>query len=238
MGLAAAINDVLHAQLNCHVAWLPLSNTFALGDYGVFSNGVFTKLGNVSGFGIGPLPAQDGPAVKLDFVSSSTQVRNLVGQAEVDVIPEGALDAKIKFVFDKAGSFLLRAPAVKVRELEDVDRVMRALREKVDWRRSYKLVAKVWRAENATLLSTIASNTELTIGGSVPALKKFALGDVSADLNVAANRQLGLELMGATGVVGLGLIKQRLFGGIGEEAPARPGPVTESVADPQPPDDV
>ncbi|HEX6242643.1 MAG TPA: hypothetical protein VFZ61_17135 [Polyangiales bacterium] len=214
MGLANEIAAVLRRQLKCHVAWLPIANTFALGDYGVFSHGVFTKLGNVQDLKVSFREATS-PAAKIDFISDETKVMNLVGDVAVDVIPEVAVNAKIKVEFQKANAFLLRAKTVKVHEIQNVAQAMQALRDHPSWRRAYKLVAKVWIAERAALLTTTAANTSVTLAGSVPALKQFGLGDVSAELRVGTTRELGLQILGTTGVVGLGLVKHKIVGGAG-----------------------
>ena len=68
MSLARNAARVIRQQLRAHVAWLPLGNNFDLGDFGVFSGGVFVRLGNIA---VHPLreplrpagpPAQRGPA--------------------------------------------------------------------------------------------------------------------------------------------------------------------------------
>ncbi|RYZ09222.1 MAG: hypothetical protein EOO73_05535 [Myxococcales bacterium] len=214
MGIATEMNDVLRKQLSCHVAWLPISNTFALGDYGVFSQGVFTKLGTAADFGV-KFDTKEGPPVKLDFSSKDTTVTSFAGAVKVDVIPEGVLDGKIKIEFQKEGSFLLKAAQVRVTEIQNVLSMMNELQQTPGWRGSYKVVAKVWRAENAALLSSLSGGTEITLAGDVPSLNKFKLGEVSADLRTGKNRELGLELMGASGVIGLGLVRRKFFGDVG-----------------------
>ena len=202
MGLAEQMNQSLHEQLNCHLAWLPIANTFALGDYGVFSRGVFTKMGSVSEFGAGFTP-QDSGAVKLNFASAGTTVVNLLGDVAVDVLPAGALNAKIKLSFKSANSFLLKAGKVTVSEIQDLRKLMNQLKDRPDWRRSYKVVAKVWRARDAALLAAAEPSTEVTLGGDVPSLEQFGLGNVSASLRVGKNKELSVELVGKSGVIGL-----------------------------------
>jgi hypothetical protein len=214
MGLANEIARVLKEQLQCHVAWVPISNTFTLGDYGVFSHGVFTKLGRIDEFGVSFDEKMAAPA-RIDFVSDDTKVTNLVGDVEVDVLPELAVNAKVKIAFKNEHAFVLRAKSVSVHEAQNVAQVMRRLEQHEYWRRSYKVVAKLWEAQRAVLLSTIAADTTVTVGGSVPALKEFNVGDLSATLRVSQTRELGLQILGASGAIGLGLVQNELFGGVG-----------------------
>jgi hypothetical protein len=212
MGLADDLNRALHDNLKCHVAWLPISNTFDLGDYGVIANGVFTKVGNVRELGA-TFEVDESPAAKLDFASADTRTTHLVASAEVDIIPEGAIDAKTKLSFPRATSFLLRAADVRLRAVRTVGTLLSTIAKHKDWRVSYKLVWQTWVARNAALLSTRTAGTEVTVTGDVPALRRFHLGDVSADLRLASNQELGLSLVGASGVIGLGLVKLRFLVG-------------------------
>jgi hypothetical protein len=214
MGLAEDMNRALHQQLNCHLAWLPIANTFALGDYGVISRGVFTKLGSVSDFGVAFKPAA-GPVVKLDFASKETKVTTFAGGVEVDVLSDEDIDVKVKIEFEKASSFLIKAAKVQVKEIQDLLSMMNELQQRPGWQRSFKVVAKVWHAENAALFSTLADKTALTVSGDAPSLRKFQLGDVSADLRTSKDRELGLELVGKSGVIGLGLAQRKFFGDVG-----------------------
>jgi hypothetical protein len=223
MGLAEDINRVLHQQLNCHVAWLPISNTFALGDYGVISRGVFTKLGAVSDFNV-KFKVGVGPVVKLDFASKETTVTTSAGGVAVDVFSDEDIDVKVKIEFEKANSFLVKAAKVQVSEIQDVLSMMNDLQPLPGWRRSFKVVAKVWRAENAALFSARADKTALTLSGDAPSLRRFQLGDVSANLRTSKDRELGLELLGQSGVIGLGLAQRKFFGGVDflNDAPLAP----------------
>ena len=214
MGLAEDMNRALHKELNCHLAWLPISNTFALGDYGVFSRGIFTKMGSVADFGLG-FDQATGPDVKLDFASKETAVVNLLGEVAVDVFPQGALNAKIKISFKKESSFLLKAAKVAVSEIQNLQQLMDQLKARPDWRRANKIVAKVWRAQDAALLAASNADTEVTLSGDVPRLQQFQLGKASAELRVGKNKELGAELVGKSGIVGLGLVQRGIFGDVG-----------------------
>jgi hypothetical protein len=47
MGTARDFDDILKRELNIHAAWLPVTNTFRLGDYGIVSDGVLVPMGNI-----------------------------------------------------------------------------------------------------------------------------------------------------------------------------------------------
>jgi hypothetical protein len=233
MGLADDVANVLHNQLKCQVAWLPISNTFALGDYGIISQGVFNKLGNVKEYSAS-MQLAEGPPVKLDFVSDETTVTSFAGNVQVDALPsDPAIDASIKIAFSRQGSFLIKARTVRVSAVENINQVMTFLHDRPGWRDSFKVVTRMWTAENAALLSTIADDTKVVLGAKAPALKKFQLGEVDIGINLSKSRELGLELLGVSGVIGLGLTHRTFFGGLESAAndsdeDVTPGPEQEA----------
>jgi len=51
-GTAKRFSKLLHKEIDVHAAWLPISNTFRVGDYGLISDAVFATLGNIEEFGV------------------------------------------------------------------------------------------------------------------------------------------------------------------------------------------
>jgi hypothetical protein len=47
LGTARLFSSILHHEISAYAAWMPVTNTFRLGDYGVISDGVFVKMGNI-----------------------------------------------------------------------------------------------------------------------------------------------------------------------------------------------
>src|SRR5262245_66667848 len=90
MGTPQKFNDTIQEHLHAHAAWLPITNTYRLGDYGLIADGVFNKIGNIKDdFGV-TCEEGVGPDANLDFVSANTTVVNTVAGAKVDVIAESA----------------------------------------------------------------------------------------------------------------------------------------------------
>ena len=72
MGTPQKFNDIIHEHLHAHAAWLPITNTYRLGDYGLIADGVFNKIGNIKDdFGV-MFEEGAGPNANLDFVSADT----------------------------------------------------------------------------------------------------------------------------------------------------------------------
>jgi hypothetical protein len=209
MGIPNQFNDIIQKHLNVSAAWLPITNNFTLGDYGIISDGVFTKMGNIREFGVSFTQAT-GPDASIDFTSANTTVVKFAAGAQVNVIPSGAIDAKITFKFESEKSFLVKAPVIKITEIQNVNQVATGLRDAKNWERKWKVVYQVYNALDPVIISTIAAGTEVTFSGDTQALQSLRVGNASVE--VGTNKELGLKVLGKAGIIGLGLFKLKLLG--------------------------
>ncbi|WPV67878.1 hypothetical protein [Chitinophaga sp. LS1] len=209
MKIPEAFNDIIKDHLNVNAAWLPITNTFQLGDYGIFSNGVFMQLGNIKEFGI-TYETAEGPDSSINFTSSETSVINFSGDAQVDVIPPTAIDAKVTMKFGRKGSFFVKSPVIQVKVMQNIHQIGTRLKATEGWKRKWKVVHQLYNAQDAAIFSTIAADTDLTFSGDVKALKALNLG--AANINVNTSKEMGLEMHGKAGIIALGLFKLRWLG--------------------------
>ncbi|HMK24994.1 MAG TPA: hypothetical protein VK483_03120 [Chitinophagaceae bacterium] len=210
MGLPKDFNNIIESQLNIFAAWLPLTNIYELGDYGVIADGVFAKMGNIKEFDVEFTP-QTGNESKIDFTSASTSITNFSAGGKVDVIPEGSIDAKVTFKFEKGKSFLIKSPSINITAIGNINQVGEKLMVHPKWQRKFKVVYQTYFAKEAAIMSTINAGTEITFSGDVKALQKLNVGNAS--LNFTSSHKLGLDQQGKEGVIGLGLF-QIVRGGI------------------------
>lgn len=204
MRLAKQFNNIIEKQLNIFAAWLPVTNSYRLGDYGIIEDGVFAKMGNIHEFDV-TITEGAGPETSIDFTSAQTRVTNIAAGVEVNVIPEGAVNAQVKFHFDNASSFVLKSPSISVATIDNINQVGDQLIAHPKWKKKFKVVYQIYFGKEVVLMSTINAGTEITFKGDVNALQKLKLGNV--DVTYSSNSKLGLELKGAAGVIGLGLFQ-------------------------------
>lgn len=207
MGIAKDFNNVVHDQIKVHAAWLPVTNVFQVGDFGVISEGVFARMGNIrSDFGI-DVQTIDGPPAQLDFKSASVRVLRFTAGAEVNAFPEEPLEAKLRVEFGKERSFYLKAQ-LQTTELASVFEAARRLAVLPAWDEGkYKVIAATYTGQNCVILSSRENNTAIEIGGKADALRKLELGGASADFTWTKDSSLGLEIIGRTGVIALKLFQ-------------------------------
>ena len=212
MGTARRFSKVLHSELDVHAAWMPVTNTFAVGDYGVISDGVFVKMGNIKEFGV-PFTTAVGAPAKMRFRSDGTRVTRFVAGAEVPNIPQVDLEASIRIEFSTEDSFYVDAPVLTVESIEDVARVGAALRRTEGWRRKYRVVHSTYTGQGCTIISSRKANSAFELSATANVLRLLELGQAQAGITLSGEEAAGLEVIGATGVVGLRLFKLRLFTG-------------------------
>lgn len=213
MGIAKDFNKLLYDQIKVHAAWLPVTNTFQVGDFGVINEGVFVRMGN-----IGPdfnlvFGSQPGAATKLDFKSDRVRVVRFVGTAEVTVFPGDDVDASLKIEFAKERSYYLKA-GLTVSEMKSVFAAAQQLAAKPGWDAGkYKVVSAVYTGTKCVILSSHKGSAVVEISGKAGALKRLELGAAEAGLSFSSKSGMGLEVLGETGVVGLSLFKVEKGGG-------------------------
>ncbi|GAB2597388.1 hypothetical protein Aab01nite_72930 [Paractinoplanes abujensis] len=212
MGTARKFSKVLHSELDVHAAWLPVTNTFALGDYGVVSDGVFVKMGNIAEYGVTFTPATGAPT-KLRFRSDGTRVTKFLAGAEVPNIPQVDLEASIRIEFSTKDSFYVDAPVLTVESMQDVAEVGAALRKAEGWRRKYRVVSSTYAAQGCTIISSREANTAFELNATANVLHLLELGQAQGGITLSGERAAGLEVIGASGVVGLRLFKLRRLTG-------------------------
>lgn len=211
MGTARLFSKVLHKEIDVHAAWMPATNSFGLGDYGVISDGVFVKMGNIAEYNVSFAKATGKPT-RIKFRSDGTSVRRLVGSAEINDLPDDDIDAKLVIGFTAADSFYIDAQ-LSVEEIANLAQVARALRDTDGWLRKYRVISATYTGHNCTIISSRKANSSVEISGKANALKQLELGKAEVGLTVSAEDSIGLEVVGKTGVVGLRMFKLRALTG-------------------------
>lgn len=206
MGTARRFNDTLRNELRIYAAWLPVTNTFKLGDFGLISDGVLVKVGNIQDdFGVA-FSSAPGPESKLDFSSKGTRVIRAVGNATVDVLPDQDVEAKITIQFNSQNSFLAKAN-LSVVEMQNIRAVAGKLGSTPGWERKFRVISAIYIGRQCVIVSSKAADSKLELSGKAKGLKQFDLGSIGTEVQVSASEKIGLELIGKTGVVGLALFK-------------------------------
>jgi hypothetical protein len=212
LGVASQFSKDLHREMNAYAAWVPVANTFTVGDYGVMSQGLFQRMGNISEFGVQVDNPTSSESVGFDFKSEGSRVVSLVGGAEVPLLPPQPIEAALRVEFTKADSYLVKAAKLSTQELPNLRQLAAQLASANGWDRRHRVVWSTVTAEDALVVMSKEANASFQLNGNADALQQIGLGTVSAELKIASEDKVGLSIVGKTGVVGLRLFKLKLWG--------------------------
>ncbi len=212
MSLARTAARVIRQQLRAHVAWLPLANTFQLGDFGVISGGIFTRLGNVRSLGVKfGTRRSDGPP--FEFRSGGVTEVDLDVDGKLDITAGVDAEAGLRIGFASAESLYLRAAQIEVSEIDELIPVAAVLRNHSQWRLRYRVIHRLWTGRDAVFITSAESDAVIELRGSAEAILGARNGRANLDLKVHNKTNVGLDLIGHTGPIALGLFRVRLVGG-------------------------
>ena len=216
--LAKRYNKLLKSRLLHYAAWNPVTDGYAVGDFGGFKGGVFQRLGNIAEFGVDPGARPGASTTKFNFTSSGAKIVRTAAGVAVDVFPEGSVEAKLEIDFSGEDGFYIRTGELSVTEMESVDAVAQQLKGRRDangrrWQLRWRVVRKVYVAINPTILASAEQSVGFTLVGKADALKALELGSASAEISASSTRQDAVQIIGGTGPVALDLFSVRVIGG-------------------------
>jgi hypothetical protein len=213
MSLARSYNRSLKNEINAFAAWFPVTNTFAIGDYGLIEDGVFRSIGNITAkYPDIDLSVKEGPAAKINFSSAGTRSMKIGANGEVDSFASlGNAEAKLKLHFEKENSIVLKANLTS-KQLNNIEEVALKLVAKSSWNRKYKVVSTVYSGEQCVVICSSEAGTEVVLEAKANILKQVEAGKVDGTVSMTSSKKGVFESIGESGVVGLDLFRAGLRG--------------------------
>ena len=211
MSIARALARVLRNNFQMHVAWVPVATSFSLGDYGIWRDGVFAPIGNISEFGVEP-QIEGGRDVDLEFISAGSSTTQVAADVRGPVSPISDAEAEAQIRFGAAHSFVLKVGKLGSTRIANIAEVARLLDDTRRWSWRYKVVGELFFGEDVLLVATAEHDTTVSLRGKAHALAGLQGGSIGAGISVSADRHLALNITGGAGPVGLGLFRVRLSG--------------------------
>ena len=214
MDLPEKYSRFLLKNLGCRAVWLP-NEPFVPGDYGVFKDGIWRRLGHLTEDYDIPVGVKPGGRIHIDLTSSATRVTQYHGDAMVKLLTKSMSGkGSLEINFKKEHSFFLRARNCTSRRVASTVKLSKAIARKVrDWKHlSYWVLSQVYSAPSAILLASRNANSTVKIGGEVQALVKVFDGKVSSGLQISGTSNLSLAVQGEKGPVLLRVFRVRMSG--------------------------
>lgn len=211
MSLARRYNRLLRRHTLHFAAWNPIIDPQEVGDYGLLARGVFRKLGHISEFGVNP-NTEKGNAAAFDFRSAVSSVVRIEAGVEVPVFGTGTVDAKLRIKFEGKFVALVKSPSVTVEAMTSMHQVAAQLQHAPGWMPRFRVISKVYRGTDATVIASVDNTTGIELSGAANALRLFELGQASVGVTVGGAHQL--SLVGRSGPLAIDLFRVRRAGAV------------------------
>jgi len=209
-GLAKSYEKAIYKELRAHAAWLPVTNTLKVGDYGFFEGGVFRSIGNLTDkYPELSLKVEQGPSTKIDFTTEGTKTvkLNASGETTDSFARLGDAKASLKFEFTKKNSVVVKINEINVEQLQNIEEVADFLVSKDNWKKKYKVISATYSGNDCLVVCAREAGTEFQISGSANLLKAVESGKAEAGLEISSSKSSAFNSVGESGVVALRMFK-------------------------------
>ncbi|MEB2777467.1 hypothetical protein SYJ56_19285 [Algoriphagus sp. D3-2-R+10] len=188
-------------QFGYLATWLP-STPLSLGDIGILKNNQFTKISNLSDFGIQFEIEID--KTKSDIEHSSKGAVSISTKASGTVAPQGSalaeVDAGITVEFSKENAILFKANRTTSPCIKDQIKLGKAVIElykEGKWDKDWSVITEKVDAESATILisSSSSGKIELKAKGKVEAAK-LDIADAKLGFELTFSKDLSTKIIG------------------------------------------
>lgn len=188
-------------ELDVYCLW-PINAPVALGDFGIFNNGVFDKDGNI--FQMMGLNVNDfqqnpgGTAVNNQVVKRAASIKRVASAGGIVPAPGMPVQLDIEIDFEGDDAFFLQIQNIRVYSIV-YDRVLEQQIENWwsaqprSWIRSHRLVSRIWNVGRLNFAYTATRKMGVIIKGSAPSIKASA-ADISFDFNSEVNASVDMAI--------------------------------------------
>ncbi|WP_457335850.1 hypothetical protein [Rhizobacter sp. P5_C2] len=201
-------------ELGRHAVWEP-GNPLALGDFGEFSNGVFSKRGSINEFAT-TFQLEEGTRGFYEFTSEGTTAVQIDADGSARAgggsVPQaGNAIAALEFSFGSSGGLVIRAAKSHVQSMSNIFEVALNLRKSPGWNFNWVVVSSIRFAAPATILMGLSKGTKLRVEGSAAVVHEFAAGKAVANAGMSISGADGYKWIGFSGPILMDLIRLRRF---------------------------
>jgi hypothetical protein len=195
-----------------HEANFPPSKEIALGDYGIFRNGYFEKLGNIQDapFSIKFKAKPDNAPTSEEFQSEGkVSVKNIAKGELINGVP--AAKAAIDIGFNASSALYFSSAKVTYLQIDNLyeigSKVIKAYKEK-KWKKNFVLVSRILQGANTVIVISGSAACSVTIEAESPRVEKINLSDTKASLQFSRSNEVSYKVISRENcAIGFGISK-------------------------------
>lgn len=196
MSLSQTYAATVRHQLEYFAVWEP-GALLEIGDYGYLEGDIFKQKGNIRDLGIDWRERANPNESHKKFTSENdTKLDFGVGGQ----VTGGIAKASLKIQFGKEKSVFFNATgctSVSIDNKDSAGEQLIALRKSGRWEREYVVVVEKVTAKNAQIIISQSGQAEITLEADSPAIQQIDLADVSLQLKVKNEKDIGYKFIGS-----------------------------------------
>ena len=178
-------------------ATFPITEGYKLGDFGLLKDDLFTRLGNVSQFGIDFGVRQGATESTVKFVSASGV--SVMFHGKVDAGPGGVpVNASVDISFSEQSAVFFNAAGCTADAIENqiqLGEQILQLNRDGKWQQQFAVITTLVKAKSSTIVMSSSSDASITIQATSSAVQSIDLDDASIQLSVTAFKDLAIEIV-------------------------------------------
>lgn len=214
MSLPRKFDAALQKAIGARAVWMP-GRPIAIGDVVVRRDDQFFEGGTLSDFGAAMVVKPHAPINGVNIRSSKTRQTIIQAGVEVSQIEGVAedIEAKVKYQFDGATEFVARTPQLAGDSIQNMFIVAATVAAHPLWKHGkYYIVEQTLTADDWSFIGSDKSSSSFEVSGKGSAIKQFLNVGASAGLSKTSN--VGLDMLGVSGPVGMMLVRVRKDGSL------------------------
>lgn len=200
MRTSRAYTKELKRQFDYFATWLP-STPLALGDIGILKQNAFTKIANLSDYGIAFEIEKDPTPSNLEY--SSKGAVSITLKASGSAAPEGSslakADAGVSIEFSKENAIYFKAnhttsPAIQ-NQIELGNQIIE-LYKKGEWNKEWLVITELVNAESGTILIANSSEGKIELKANAEVeVSNLDLADASLQLGLTYSKDVSTSII-------------------------------------------
>lgn len=221
--IAAIYTKALHDHFRpMYANWQP-GSPMELGDYGLITNHIFNRIGNIRDEGLDFEVRQDTSADQYEFTSSSETEFVFTAAGSGSGGGVGSVKAGLEIKFSRANSVFFNAAGCRINSIRNIkalgDELIRR-DEQGRWKRHFAVVTSLVEAGATTIVVAGSSNASISLEAKAEGVQEIDLADAALELGLKRQKNVAFKVVTAQGMLPLlGLMQVKrskdLFGRVG-----------------------
>jgi hypothetical protein len=202
-GLTEAIASTFRKNYPSFFPNLPFFQELSIGDFGVYENGIFTKKGNLSDFGVPIRNSSHELHTSFNFSSANTSCQEAGGDASSGIVP---VKPSLSIKLEQENAYFCCGVFVAQTTLLDPNKALEKhinfLNVHNQWDKNYRIISSVYTARNFVFMAAtekaVQASAELSYSPTLPSVDSAPFSQAVAHYSITKKTNIGHEIYTCT----------------------------------------